>query len=249
MATDTMVVDVSQDWAVACKVQERFMQIPGPAIKTLAYAAQCRQLRTLGGDCFDFLPLPGRRLAFVVGDASGKGLAAALVIANVQSSLRTAILFSPNNVAAAITAVNRQVYASLHADRYATLFFGIIDENSRTLRYVNAGHNPPFILRGGEAFARLEVGGPPVGVFADSEYGEGIVQLKCGDRIIAYTDGVIESEDTSGKEWGLDGLLAAVTADPTHSPNKLVQHAFAALDNFSGGRQSDDATIVVTAVQ
>ncbi|MGH9724067.1 MAG: PP2C family protein-serine/threonine phosphatase, partial [Candidatus Acidiferrales bacterium] len=202
MNMDTQVVDVSQDWAVACEVQERSMQFPRPATKTLTYAARCRQLRAMGGDCFDFLPLPGRRLAFAVGDASGKGLAAALMIANVQSSLRTALWFSPNDVAAAVAVVNRQVYASSLADRYATLFFGIIDEGTLMLRYVNAGHNPPIIIRGGGAVARLEAGGPPVGVFAASAYSEGIVQLKSGDRIIAYTDGVIEAEDDAGKEWG-----------------------------------------------
>ncbi|MGH9699289.1 MAG: PP2C family protein-serine/threonine phosphatase [Candidatus Acidiferrales bacterium] len=249
MNMDTQVVDVSQDWAVACEVQERSMQFPRPATKTLTYAARCRQLRAMGGDCFDFLPLPGRRLAFAVGDASGKGLAAALMIANVQSSLRTALWFSPNDVAAAVAVVNRQVYASSLADRYATLFFGIIDEGTLMLRYVNAGHNPPIIIRGGGAVARLEAGGPPVGVFAASAYAEGIVQLKSGDRIIAYTDGVIEAEDGAGKEWGLDGLLAAVTADQTRSPDKIVEDAFAALDGFSGGFQSDDTTILVTVVQ
>lgn len=154
-----------------------------------------------------------------------------------------------NDVATAVAAVNRQVYASSLADRYATLFFGIIDEGSRTLRYVNAGHNPPFVIREADAVARLEAGGPPVGVFAASASSEGIVQLKSGDRIIVYTDGVIEAEDAAGREWGIDGLLAAVTADPTRSPDQIVEDAFAALDGFSGGRQKADATILVTAVQ
>ena len=249
MATNTMVVDVSQDWAVACEVQERSMQTPGPTTKTLAYAAQCRQLRALGGDCFDFLPLSGRRLAFAIADASGKGLAAALMIANVQSSLRTAVLFSPNDVATVVAAVNRQVYTSSLADHYATLFFGIIDEGTRTLRYVNAGHNPPIIIRGGDAFTRLEVGGPPVGVFVACAYTEGTVQLKSGDLILAYTDGAVEATDAAGEEWGVDGLLAALTADQMRSPDRMVEDAFAALDDFSGGRQRDDTTILVTAVQ
>src|SRR5215471_11686282 len=183
MTTDAVVVDVSQDWVAACDLQERFMQAPCAIIETLTCHAQCRQMRALGGDCFDFLPLPGRRIALAIADASGKGLAAALMIANVQSSLRTAGSFAPNDAAAVVTAVNRQAHASLPADRYATLFYGVFDEDTRTLQYVNAGHNPPMVIRGGDSVIRLEGGGPPVGVFADSVYETGMVQLNPGDVI------------------------------------------------------------------
>jgi phosphoserine phosphatase RsbU/P len=163
MTTDSVVVDVSQDWAVACGVQERFMEVPCARTQTLTYSARCRQMRALGGDCFDVLPLPGRRVALTVADASGKGLPAALVIANVQSSLRTAALFAPGDVAAVVTAVNRQLHSSLQADRYATLFYGVFDEGTRTLEYVNAGHNPPMVIRGGGSITWLEAGAPPRG--------------------------------------------------------------------------------------
>ena len=88
MTSDAVVVDVSRDWATACDVQERFMQLAGPTIDTLSYSARCQQVRALGGDFYDFMPLPHNRLVLAVGDASGKGLAAALMISNVQSSLR-----------------------------------------------------------------------------------------------------------------------------------------------------------------
>jgi len=117
MITDSMVVDVSQDWVVACDLQERFMEAPRARTQGLTYHAQCRQMRALGGDCFTFLPLPGRRVALAVADASGKGLPAALLIANVQSSLRTAALFAPDDTAAVVSAVNRQLHACSPADR------------------------------------------------------------------------------------------------------------------------------------
>lgn len=249
MAANAMIVDVSQDWIGACEVQERSMQAAGAGISSLAYTAQCRQLRALGGDGFDFLPLPGRRLALAIGDASGKGLAAALMIANVQSSLRTAVLFAPNDPAAVVAAVNRQVYASSLAERYATLFYGVVEEDTKMLRYVNAGHNPPVVIRGGGSIIRLDTGGPPVGVFANSAYREGIIHLRRGDLILAYTDGVVEVTDAAGKEWGIDGLLTAVTASKMDEPDKVVEGAFAALDEFSGGRQGDDATILGAIVQ
>jgi sigma-B regulation protein RsbU (phosphoserine phosphatase) len=112
MTGDAWVVDVSQDWASAYEVQRRFLQYAGPTIDTLSYSARCRQVRELGGDCYDFLSLPGNRLALAIGDASGKGLAAALMISNVQSSLRTAALFAGSDGPAVLRAVNRQVHAS-----------------------------------------------------------------------------------------------------------------------------------------
>jgi sigma-B regulation protein RsbU (phosphoserine phosphatase) len=198
MTTDTVVVDVSQDRIAACDLQERFMQAPCTKMETLTCSAQCRQMRTLGGDSFDFLPLAGRRVALAIADASGKGLPAALMIANVQSSLRTAVSFAPNDAAAVVTAVNCQAYASSPADQYTTLFYGVFDEDTRLLHYVNAGHHPPMIIRGGNCVTRLEVGGPPVGVFADSVYMAGMVQLSPGDVIIAYTDGVVEAVRRDG---------------------------------------------------
>jgi sigma-B regulation protein RsbU (phosphoserine phosphatase) len=122
MTTNEMVMDVSQDWVLACAVQQGFMQAPCTGSKSFDYSARCRQVRALGGDCYNFIAHKVDCLALVVGDASGKGLAAALMIANVQSSLRTAALFSGDDLAALLKVVNHQVYTSSSQDRYATLF-------------------------------------------------------------------------------------------------------------------------------
>src|SRR5438270_3135133 len=170
MITESMVVDVSEDWVVACGLQERFMEIPCAKAQTLACNARCRQMRALGGDCFQFAPLPGRRVALAVADASGKGLPAALIMANVQSSLRTAALFAPEDPVAVVTAVNRQLHACSPLDRYATLFYGVFDEDTRTLHHVNAGHNPAVVIRRAGAVTRLDACAPPVGLFAETLY-------------------------------------------------------------------------------
>jgi sigma-B regulation protein RsbU (phosphoserine phosphatase) len=133
MITESLVVDVSQDWVVACGLQERFMEIPYAKAQRLTCDARCRQMRALGGDCFHFVPLPGRCVGLAVVDASGKGLPAALIVANVQSSLRTAALFAPEDPVAVASAVNHQLHACSPVDRYATLFYGVFDENTRTL--------------------------------------------------------------------------------------------------------------------
>lgn len=177
MITESVVVDVSQDWVAACGLQERFMEIPRAKTQRLTYNARCRQMRALGGDCFHFAPLPGRRVALAVADASGKGLPAALIIANVQSSLRTGALFAPEDPAAVVTAVNRQLQACSPVDRYTTLFYGVFDENTRTLTYVNAGHNPVVVIRRRGAFSWLETSAPPVGLFAETVYRAQAVQF------------------------------------------------------------------------
>lgn len=248
MASEALVVDVSQDWAIACEVQERFMQAPGAGIESLTYSARCRQVRALGGDCYDVFSLPHNCLGLAVGDASGKGLAAAPMISNVQSSLRTAASFAANDAAAVLDAVNRQVHASSRADRYATLFFGVFDEATRVLRYVNAGHNQPLVIRADGSVIRLEPSGLPVGIFSDSTYEEGKIVLRAGDLIVAYTDGIVEAFNAVGEDWGVQGLLNAVAKCDGRTPDEIVDAIFASLDDFSHDCQTDDATILVARV-
>ena len=248
MITESIVVDVSQDWVVASGLQERFMEIPCAKTQRLTYNARCRQMRALGGDCFHFVPLPGRRVALAVADASGKGLPAALIIANVQSSLRTAALFAPEDPAAVVTAVNRQLHACSPVDRYATLFYGVFDENTRILHYVNAGHNPAVVMRRRGAIAWLEASARPVGLFAETVYQAQAVPLYPGDLIVAYTDGIVEVTNTAGDEWGVLGLLAAATRCQMRQPDRIVQAAFEAFDEFSDGTQTDDARILAALV-
>jgi sigma-B regulation protein RsbU (phosphoserine phosphatase) len=248
MITESVVVDVSQDWVAACGLQERFMEIPCAKAERLISHARCRQMRALGGDCFHFVPLPGRRVGLAVADASGKGLPAALIVANVQSSLRTAALFAPEEPAAVVSAVNRQLHACSPVDRYATLFYGVFDEDTRALHYVNAGHNSAVVIRRGGAVAWLEASAPPVGLFAETVYQAQAIQLYPGDLIVAYTDGFVEATNTASEEWGVEGLLAAVKRCRTRQPESIVEAAFAALDEFSGDNQTDDATILAALV-
>jgi len=250
MTTDELVVDVSQDWISASHVQQRFMRGPDGISGSMDYSAQCRQIRSLGGDCYDFTPLPDNKVALCVGDACGKGLAAALMIANVQSSLKTAALFTGAELATLIEIVNCQTYSSTPEDRYATLFYGVLDRANRRLRYVNAGHNPPLVIHRNRSIAQLETGGPPVGMFPGARYEESSVQLEAGDLLIAYTDGIIEATNLLGEEWGVEGLLEAAVQGWQDSPDAadLINVIFSALDEFSTNRQTDDATLAVVRV-
>ena len=250
MTTDEMVVDVSQDWVLACDVQQRFMNGPGRKTGPTDYSGQCRQVRALGGDCYEFAPLADDSLALTVGDASGKGVAAALMMASVQASLRTAAVFTGNDLAALFNIVNLQAYHSSLANRFATLFHGVFEKATRTLRYVNAGHNPPLVLCADGSVRWLEPEGAPIGMLPDSNHQENVAQLNAGDLVIAYSDGVIEATNPEGEEWGVEGLLRA-TAKEAQCPMKaedVVKSIFNSLDDFSRGRQTDDATLAVLRV-
>jgi phosphoserine phosphatase RsbU/P len=248
MTTEDGVVDVSQDWLQACSVQERLMRGPARNHCRMDYGASCRQMRALGGDCYDFSCQTDGQLAMLVGDASGKGVAAALMMASVQASLRTAAFFTGNNLPALLRVVNAQACASSPADRYATLFYAVLDPSARTLQYVNAGHNPPVVLHRDGSIDWLEPSGAPVGLFSDAAWQERVIGLQSGDVVLAYTDGVTEALNRSGEEWGIEGLLQAAKACGEESAEEVVRSILDALDDFSGGIQTDDATVAALRV-
>jgi sigma-B regulation protein RsbU (phosphoserine phosphatase) len=171
------------------------------------------------------------------------------MIANVQSSVRTAASFARSDGPAVLTAVNRQVHASSLEGQFATLFYGVFDGTKRRLQYVNAGHNPPLVIRGDGSIISLEAGGVPVGVFADSSYEQETVELNPGDLILAYTDGVIEATNPAESEWGVEGLQKAATGSNATCAGEIVEAILTSMDRFSLGRQTDDATVVVVRVR
>ena len=207
------------------------------------------QARELGGDYYDFVPLAEGRLALAVGDASGKGLPAVLMISNVQLSLRTAALLAGNDRRATLETVNRHVYATSLLDRYATLFYGVLDGTARKLHYVNAGHPSPLVLRRNGSIDWLETGGAPVGMFPDWQYEDGSVELRPGDLVVAFTDGVIEAENSFGQLWGVEGLRRAAAENRARDADNIVDAIFQDMDEFSHGRQSDDATVLVLQIR
>jgi sigma-B regulation protein RsbU (phosphoserine phosphatase) len=245
MTTDGAVVDVSQDWLQACDVQERFMRSSARDNGLVDFNACCRQMRALGGDCYDFTSLAGGQLAVLVGDASGKGLAAALMMASVGASLRTASVFTAHDLGALLRVVNLQACASSLDGHYATLFYGVLDRGTRTLRYVNAGHPAPLVLRNNGSLTWLDAGGAPVGLFSDATWQERSVHLDPGEFVLMYTDGVTEACSASGEEWGAQRLVQAASGLRFRSADDLVRTILDCADEFSGGNQADDATVAV----
>lgn len=239
------VIEAASELMAAREIQQQFMK---DAPREVDYRAECRQAGEVGGDFHTCFPAPGDWFAFAVGDASGKGLGAALIMASVQASLRTAISLTGGDRPAALAAVNREIYELSPADRYATLFHAVFDPATRTLRYVNAGHNPPLVVRRDGPALWLETGGAPVGMFPDWKYEEGAIQLYHGDFVIAYTDGVIDAVNAAGEQWGVEGLERAARESEARSAKDMARDIFAAMEAYACGPQEDDVTVAVLRV-
>jgi sigma-B regulation protein RsbU (phosphoserine phosphatase) len=241
---------VTHEIEVAKEVQERLFPQRIPAISGLSLAGACRPARGVGGDYYDFIELPDGRLGLAIGDVSGKGVSAALLMASLRACLRTMTLVPETDLAQLMARMNLLVYESSAINRYATFFFSIYDPSTSKLQYVNAGHNPPFLLRNPESCSgnpiRLETGGPVIGLMPAISYQEGSVTLQPGDLLLAYTDGICEAMSENDEEWGEERMLVAAEASSECTAEQTLHAIFAAADQFTGSAsQHDDMTLLV----
>ncbi len=221
-----------------------------PAIAGLDYDGACRMAREVGGDYFDFLDLGAGRLGLALGDISGKGVSAALLMASLQAFLRSRARQMAGEPSQLVTQVNESLVEATDSSKFATFFYGVYDSAARTLSYVNAGHNPPFLLRAGTSVvSRLRPTGMALGFDAGAAYGEGREALAPGDLLLAFTDGLTEALNEAGEEFG-DARLAGLLVGNRHlGADDLQRLINAELEAFCGrAPQHDDVTIVVARV-
>jgi serine phosphatase RsbU (regulator of sigma subunit) len=203
--------------------------------------------REVGGDFFNYFELDARRVALLMGDVSGKGVGAALLMANLQAALRTRLELG-QDLAALAAAIDADVEANTPGAVYATLFVGILDRETRTFRYVNAGHHPQFVLRAG-GLLPMSSTGLPVGLLAGRGYTEGCVQLEAGDLLFFYTDGCVEAHNPASDLFGADRLEAVLTGTPPTGTDDLLGRVDRAIAAFRAGREPyDDATMMAVRV-
>jgi phosphoserine phosphatase RsbU/P len=243
---------LNRELEIAREVQERLFPQTLPAISGLDYTGRCRPAREVGGDYYDFLELPEGKLGIAIGDVSGKGIGAALMMAALEASLRGQAGLTGGDLAELMNRVNRLVYEASSVNRYATFFYAQLDPKSLQLSYVNAGHNPPMILRRRNEdweVARLETGGPVVGLLRNAPYQQGAFALESGDLLVCFTDGVSEAMNPADEEWGEERLLAAAQDCGRLSAAEIVAEIIARADRFAGGApQHDDMTLLVLRV-
>lgn len=240
---------LNRELEIAKEVQEHLFPQTLPVVAGLDYCGRCKPAREVGGDYYDFLKLSQAKLGIAIGDVSGKGIGAALLMASLEASLR-ALASLGSDLAELITRVNRVIYESSSANRYATLFYAEYNPRAYQLSYVNAGHNPPVILRKSAAnqVFRLETGGPVVGLLPQS-YQQDAFSLIPGDLVVLFTDGVSESMNSRDEEWGEARLIEFAKSCYGLPAIEVMTRIFAAAEGFAAGAaQHDDMTLVVLRV-
>jgi sigma-B regulation protein RsbU (phosphoserine phosphatase) len=230
---------------IAGQVQRKLFPHKTPSLRTLECSAYCRQAGPVGGDYYDFLDLGPGRLGLVLADVSGKGVAAALLMANLQASLRSRGPYAWNDLPGVIQAVNQLFCESTERERYATLFFGCYDDSRRTLRYANCGHYPPVVVRAGEEVTRLDSTATVLGLFDRVEVAVGQVELEPGDLLAIFSDGVIEARGRSGEEFGEERLVRLLRRHQGREISEIPPALSDSLMSYAAFGQEDDLTLVV----
>jgi serine phosphatase RsbU (regulator of sigma subunit) len=234
----------AHDLAIAKQVQTRLFPQHQPQIPTLVYAGICRPARTVGGDYYDFLDLGSRRLGLVLADIAGKGIGAALLMANLQAALRSHSATAWEQPERFLRSVNQLLYENTADGDFATLFFAVYDDDTRKLRYSNCGHPPALLLRGDDRLERLGATCTVVGLFEKWDCTMEERELAPGDAVLLYTDGVTEALTGEGEEFGEERLLEAARQHGQRSLPELLAAVADQARRFSPREQTDDITLI-----
>lgn len=244
-------VVMKRDLQIAKEIQTWLLPAEAPSIPGLEIAFTTRPANTVAGDYYDVFPRPGRAAGsetymFAMADVAGKSIPAALLMATIQSSLKT-LAAGPASLPDLVDRMNRYACSnSQNGRRFTTAFIGEYNPSGRTLEYVNAGHNAPVLRRKSGAIERLDQGGIPLGIRETAPYTAGSAVLESGDWLVIFTDGVVEAENDRGEEYGERRLLFVVHTGAELRPGQLLQSIMADLDRFvAGAPQHDDVTCML----
>jgi serine phosphatase RsbU (regulator of sigma subunit)/catechol 2,3-dioxygenase-like lactoylglutathione lyase family enzyme len=236
----------AQELEIARLFQARLFPQTLPTLGTLDYAGVCLQARQVGGDYYDFLNLGQERVGLVVGDIAGKGIAAALLMANLQANLRSQCAVALEHPETFLQSVNRLFFENTIDSAYATLFFAEYDNRACRLRYCNCGHLPGLILRSDDTLDRLASTATVLGLFSEWECTIGESGLAAGDTLVLYTDGVTEAFNDGGEEFGEQRLIESLRRHCNgQRPRDLLNAILEDVQQFSPHEQHDDITLVV----
>jgi serine phosphatase RsbU (regulator of sigma subunit)/catechol 2,3-dioxygenase-like lactoylglutathione lyase family enzyme len=235
----------AQELEIARQVQARLFPQTLPPISTLEYAGACIQARQVGGDYFDFLDSGSKCLVLVTGDVAGKGMAAALLMANLQANLRIQCQLTPARPRDLLRSVNEVFHRNSDESAYATLFLAEYDDCQRRLRYVNCGHLPALLLRSDDTLDRLVSTGTVLGLFPNWDCKIEERSLSAGDTLAIYTDGITESFNSAGEEFGEERLIDSLRRHRHLAPQEVITAVVDEVRRFSANEQHDDITLTV----
>jgi serine phosphatase RsbU (regulator of sigma subunit) len=236
---------IAQEADIAKQVQARLFPQNLPPLRTLQYAGICSQARAVGGDYYDFLNLGRGCLGLVLGDIAGKGMAGAMLMANLQASVRGQCAVALEHPEGFLQAVNRMFFESTSDGAYATMFYAEYEDKSRRMRYANCGHLPALLMRRDASVVRLESTGTVLGLFDGWQCAFVERRLETGDVLVLYTDGVTEAFGEDGEEFGERRLVDAVKQHRHLEPHDMLTALVADIREFSPREQSDDITLIV----
>jgi serine phosphatase RsbU (regulator of sigma subunit)/catechol 2,3-dioxygenase-like lactoylglutathione lyase family enzyme len=234
-----------QEIEIAKQVQARLFPQSQPPLKTLEYAGLCIQARKVGGDYYDFLDLGGGRLGFVIGDISGKGIAAALLMANLQANLRSQCAIALDQPRRLLCSVNQLFCDNTPDGAFATLFFAEYDDASSRLRYANCGHLPALLLHCDGTVERLEATATVLGIFKNWDCEIGECQLGAGDTLAFYTDGITETYNSGDEQFGEQRLIEALQRHRESSSQSALASIVDEVQRFGPHEQHDDITLII----
>jgi sigma-B regulation protein RsbU (phosphoserine phosphatase) len=236
---------------IAREVQNQLFPKDVPYVKTLELKGVCTPARVVSGDYYDFMAVSEGALAFAIGDVAGKGISAALLMATIQSAMRSQLSTSNGSgqhrpsPARMVSNLNQQLYATTSLEKYATFYFALYDESTHALTYTNAGHLPPMLLRGSD-IQTMDATGTVVGAFPFATYEERTVPLEHGDILLAYTDGIVEPENVYGEVFGEDRLKDLLLKYARADSSELIARTMEAVVHWTGSSElQDDMTMVV----
>jgi serine phosphatase RsbU (regulator of sigma subunit)/catechol 2,3-dioxygenase-like lactoylglutathione lyase family enzyme len=235
----------TQELEIAKQVQARLFPQTFPVLRTLDYAGVCLQARHVGGDYYDFFALGEERLGLFIGDISGKGIAAALLMANLQANLRSQFALAREQPQRFLQSVNRLFYENTADSAYATVFFADYNDAAQRLRYTNCGHLAAILLRGDDTVEWLHSTGTVLGLFEDWISPTVECQLHPGDILALYTDGVTESFNSAQEEFGEQRLIESLQRHRQQAAQPIVDSIVADVQQFSSEEQHDDITLIV----
>ena len=238
--------------SIAREVQDQLFPRGLPKVEGLEIEAICRAARSVSGDYYDFIQLDPTHVAIALGDISGKGISAALLMASLQAALRSQLLTPGSeqlSTAELVGRLNKHLVRNTGEDRFATFLVAVYDTESRKLRYTNAGHLPGFCLSDGKSM-HLDVGGMVLGIVEDYPYEEGVVEVPRDAVFIAYSDGLVEPENAYGEEFGVSRLEAAAQRVRQADPKRIATSLMTAAEEWSGSpEQADDMTVIVAKLK
>jgi phosphoserine phosphatase RsbU/P len=238
--------------SIAREVQDQLFPRGFPKVEGLEIEAICRAARSVSGDYYDFIQLDPSHVAIALGDISGKGISAALLMASLQAALRSQLLTPGSeqmSTAELVGRLNKHLVRNTGEDRFATFLVAVYDMETRKLRYTNAGHLPGFCLSDSKSM-HLDVGGMVLGIVEDYPYQEGVVEVPRDAVFIAYSDGLVEPENAYGEEFGVSRLEAAAQRVRQADPKRIATALMTAAEEWSGSpEQADDMTVIVAKLK